>query len=42
MKNFKFNSKFKSPQKGLLITALLAAQIGLAQNIPDANYKGVS
>ncbi|MBA0884564.1 arylsulfatase [Flavobacterium undicola] len=41
MKNFKYNSIIKSPQKGLLITALLVAQLGLAQNKPDANFKGV-
>jgi len=33
--------KLKSPPKGFLITALLVAQLGLAQNKPDANYKGV-
>ncbi|RVT78705.1 arylsulfatase [Flavobacterium sufflavum] len=41
MKNFKYNSIIKSPQKGLLITALIVAQLGFAQNKPDANYKGV-
>jgi arylsulfatase A-like enzyme len=41
MKNIKISSKFKSPQKGLLVTALLVAQFGFAQNKPDANYKGV-
>ncbi|MFV5683818.1 arylsulfatase [Flavobacterium sp. GB2R13] len=41
MKIFKPNFKFKSPQKGLLITALLVAQFGFAQNKSDANYKGV-
>ncbi len=41
MKNFKYNSIVKSPQKGLLITALLVAQLGFAQNKPDASYKGV-
>ncbi|WP_348822787.1 arylsulfatase [Flavobacterium aestuarii] len=41
MKNFKFNAKLKTPQKGLLLTALIIAQLGLAQNKPDASYKGV-
>ncbi|MBA0884565.1 arylsulfatase [Flavobacterium undicola] len=41
MKNFKFSSKLKTPQKGLLLTALVVAQLGFAQNKPDANYKGV-
>jgi arylsulfatase len=41
MKNFKYNSIIKSPQKGLLITALLVAQFGFAQNKADANFKGV-
>jgi len=41
MKKFKFNSKLKTPQKGLLLTALVLAQLGFAQNKPDANYKGV-
>jgi arylsulfatase len=41
MKNFKIISKFKSPQKGLLLTAFLVVQFGFAQNKPDANYKGV-
>ncbi|MFV5687286.1 arylsulfatase [Flavobacterium sp. ZT3R25] len=41
MKNFKSNFKFKSPQKGLLITAVLVAQFGFAQNKPDASFKGV-
>jgi len=41
MKKFKFNSKLKTPQKGFLLTALVVAQLGLAQNKPDANYKGV-
>lgn len=41
MKKFKFHSKLKTPQKGLLLTALLAAQFGFSQNKPDANYKGV-
>jgi arylsulfatase A-like enzyme len=41
MKNFKINSKLKTPKKGLLLTALLVAQFGFAQNKPEANYKGV-
>jgi len=41
MKNFKINYNFKSPKKGLLLTALLVAQFGFAQNKPDASYKGV-
>jgi len=41
MKNFKFSSKLKTPQKGLLLTALVVAQLGFAQNKADANYKGV-
>jgi len=41
MKKFKFSSKSKNHQKGYLITALIVAQLGLAQNKPDANYKGV-
>ncbi|PKB15975.1 arylsulfatase [Flavobacterium sp. 5] len=41
MKNFKFNSKLKTPQRGLLLTALLVAQFGIAQNKPDADFKGV-
>jgi len=41
MKNFKYNSIIKSPQKGLLITALLVVQLGFAQNKADANYKGI-
>src|SRR6187551_1989363 len=50
MKNFKINyfasslslvSKFKSPHKGLLLTALFVAQFGFAQNNPDASFKGV-
>ena len=41
MKNYKISSKFKSPQKGLLFTALLVAQLGFAQNKPDASFKGV-
>lgn len=41
MKNFKFSSKLKTTQKGLLLTALVVAQLGFAQNKPDANYKGV-
>lgn len=41
MKNFKINSKFNSPRKGLLLTALVVAQLGFAQNKTDANYKGV-
>jgi arylsulfatase A-like enzyme len=41
MKNFKYNSIIKSPQKRLLITALLVVQFGFAQNKPDASFKGV-
>ncbi len=41
MKNFKINSKLNSPGKGLLLTALVVAQLGFAQNKTDANYKGV-
>jgi arylsulfatase A-like enzyme len=41
MKNFKISSKFKSPEKGLLLASLLAFQFGIAQNKPDANFKGV-
>ncbi|WP_348796953.1 arylsulfatase [Flavobacterium adhaerens] len=41
MKKFKFSSSFKSPQNGLLLTALLATQLGFSQNQPDPNYKGV-
>ncbi|MEL1254021.1 arylsulfatase [Flavobacterium sp. DGU38] len=40
MKNFKNNITVKSPQKGLLITALLLAQLGFAQNQPNADFKG--
>ena len=40
MKNFKKNITVKSPQKGLLITALLLAQLGFAQNQPNADFKG--
>ena len=40
MKNFKNNFTIKSPQKGLLITALLVAQLGIAQNQPNADFKG--
>lgn len=40
MKNFKKNITVKSPQKGLLITALLLAQLGFAQNQPTADFKG--
>ncbi|PXY46156.1 arylsulfatase [Flavobacterium hydrophilum] len=40
MKNFKNNFTVKSPQKGLLITALLVAQLGSAQNQPNADFKG--
>ncbi|RVT78706.1 arylsulfatase [Flavobacterium sufflavum] len=41
MKKFKFNSKLKTPQKGLLLTALVVAQLSFAQNKADVNYKGV-
>ncbi|WP_426484455.1 arylsulfatase [Flavobacterium sp. 2] len=40
MKNFKYNSLIKSPKKGLLITALLVAQLGTAQDKPE-EFKGV-
>ena len=40
MKKIKINSKIKSPQKGLLITALLVAQLGFAQDKPE-EFKGV-
>jgi arylsulfatase A-like enzyme len=40
MKNFKNNFTVKSQQKRLLITALLLAQIGFAQNQPNADFKG--
>ena len=41
MKKFKNNSTIKSPKKGLLITALLVAQFGFAQDQQNAEYKGV-
>src|SRR6188768_1535583 len=40
MKKNKNNSKITSPQKGLLITALLAIQFGIAQTKPE-EFKGV-
>jgi arylsulfatase A-like enzyme len=40
MKKFKNNIAIKSPQKGLLITALLLAQVGFAQTKPE-EFKGV-
>src|SRR6478736_2755017 len=40
MKNFKNNSTIKSPKKGLLITALLVAQLGFSQNILSAGFPG--
>lgn len=41
MKKLKYNSKIKSPQKGLLIVSLLVFQLsGFAQTKPDPNYKG--
>ncbi|OOV19295.1 arylsulfatase [Flavobacterium sp. LM4] len=41
MKKFKNNSTIKSPKKGLLITALLVAQFGFAQEQQNAEFKGV-
>jgi arylsulfatase A-like enzyme len=41
MKNLKYNTIIKSQQKGLLITALLVAQLVFSQNKPDAEFKGV-
>jgi arylsulfatase A-like enzyme len=41
MKNYKYNSSIKSSQNGLLITAMLVAQFGFAQNKPDTDFKGV-
>lgn len=41
MKNFKYNSIIKDQKKNLLIAALLVAQFGVAQNKPDASFKGV-
>ena len=41
MKNFKNNIIIKSPKKGLLITALLVAQFGFAQDQQNAEFKGV-
>lgn len=40
MKKFKNNIAIKSPQKGLLISALLLAQLGFAQTKPE-EFKGV-
>nr|WP_315196081.1 arylsulfatase [uncultured Flavobacterium sp.] len=39
MKKIKLNSKLKTPQKGLLITALLVAQLGFAQEKQE-EFKG--
>ena len=41
MKKFKNNSELKSPKKGFLITALLVAQFGFAQDQQNPEYKGV-
>jgi arylsulfatase A-like enzyme len=41
MKKFKYNSKLKSPKKGLLLTALLVAQFGFAQEQQNSEFKGV-
>jgi arylsulfatase A-like enzyme len=41
MKKFKFNSTIKGSQKGLLITALLLAQLGFTQEKQNADFKGV-
>lgn len=41
MKDFQFKNTIKSPQKWFLITALLVAQFGFAQNKPDAEFEGV-
>jgi arylsulfatase len=41
MKKFTIKSKIKSPEKGLLLASLLVFQFGIAQNKPDANFKGV-
>src|SRR6187551_1792460 len=41
MKKFIYNNAIKDQKKSILITALLIAQFGLAQNQPDPNYKGV-
>src|SRR6478752_3072557 len=38
MKNLNFNTAFKSPKKGLLITAILIVQLGLAQEKQE--FKG--
>src|SRR4051812_22361347 len=40
MKNFKNSISIKSPKKGLLITAILVAQLGLAQEKSDSEFKG--
>ena len=41
MKKNKYYTITKSPQKRLLIMALFAGQIGMAQTKPDPDYKGV-
>jgi arylsulfatase len=41
MKKFIYNNAIKDQKKSILITALLIAQFGFAQNQPDPNYKGV-
>ncbi|CAD0000924.1 arylsulfatase [Flavobacterium chungangense] len=41
MKKFKNYSRIKSPTRGLLITALLAAQFGFAQENQNTEFKGV-
>nr|WP_315196078.1 arylsulfatase [uncultured Flavobacterium sp.] len=41
MKNFKYPSIIKNPQKGFLITALLVVQFGFAQNKSNDDFKGV-
>ena len=41
MKNFKNSIKIKSSKKGLLLTALIVAQLGFSQKKPDTSFKGV-
>lgn len=41
MKRFKINLGFRTPQNRPLLTALVIAQFGLAQNKPNTEYKGV-
>ncbi|MGQ7946569.1 arylsulfatase [Flavobacterium sp. WC2509] len=41
MEDIKYNRIIRSSQKGLLITALIAAQFGFSQNKPDSDFKGV-